>query len=162
MSTFTVNIMRHDPYKTYRFLVYFGSSTAPVAAVSKVTTLKRVTDVIEYKEGGFNIIHKGVGRTKYDPITLERGVTQDLDFIGWANSTQKLDQGMPTTSLANLRREIARSSCSTKWASRCTATSCIAAGCRNFRPWGTSTPARRRSRSNTSSWKTRDGRSTRA
>jgi phage tail-like protein len=103
---FSVNTQRHDPYKTYRFLVYFGTSTSPVAAMSKVTTLKRVTDVIEYKEGGFNVIHKGIGRTKYDPITLERGVTQDNDFITWADATQKLDQGLPTTSLANLRREV--------------------------------------------------------
>ena len=106
MTIFSVNTQRHDPYKTYRFLVYFGTTTTPVAAVSKVTTLKRVSDVIEYKEGGFNIIHKGLGRTKYDPITLERGVTQDTGFIDWADATQKLDQGLPTTSLANLRREI--------------------------------------------------------
>jgi phage tail-like protein len=106
VTIFSVNTQRHDPYKTYRFLVYFGTTTTPVAAVSKVTTLKRVSDVIEYKEGGFNIIHKGLGRTKYDPITLERGVTQDTGFIDWADATQKLDQGLPTTSLANLRREI--------------------------------------------------------
>jgi phage tail-like protein len=87
-------------------LVFFGTNTTPVAAVSKVTTLKRVSDVIEYKEGGYNIILKGPGRTKYDPITLERGLTQDIDFITWADATQKLDQGHPTTSLANLRREI--------------------------------------------------------
>lgn len=105
-NIFTVNTTRHDPYKSYRFLVYFGTSTTPVAAMSKVTTLKRVTDVIEYKEGGYNVILKGLGRTKYDPITLERGVTQDLDFITWADTTQKLDQGLPTTSLAKLRREI--------------------------------------------------------
>ncbi len=106
MPIFNVNTSRHDPYKSYRFLVYFGTSTTPVAAMSKVTTLKRVTDVIEYKEGGYNIILKGLGRTKYDAITLERGVTQDLDFITWADTTQKLDQGLPATSLANLRREI--------------------------------------------------------
>jgi phage tail-like protein len=103
---FVVNTSRYDPYKSYRFLVYFGTDTTPVAAVSKVTALKRVSDVIEYKEGGYNIILKGLGRTKYDPITLERGVTQDTGFITWADATQKLDQGHPTTSLANLRREI--------------------------------------------------------
>jgi phage tail-like protein len=103
---FVVNTSRYDPYKSYRFLVYFGTNTNAVAAVSKVTALKRVSDVIEYKEGGYNIILKGLGRTKYDPITLERGVTQDLDFITWADATQKLDQGHPTTSLDKLRREI--------------------------------------------------------
>jgi phage tail-like protein len=106
VAIFSVNTARYDPYKSYRFLVYFGTSTVPVAAVSKVTALKRTSDVIEYKEGGYNIILKGLGRTKYDPITLERGVTQDLDFLTWADATQKLDQGHPITSLANLRREI--------------------------------------------------------
>jgi phage tail-like protein len=103
---FTVNTNRYDPYKSYRFLVYFGSSTAAVAAVSKITALKRSSDVIDYKEGGFNIILKGLGRTKYEPITLERGVTQDLDFITWADAAQRLDQGHPTTSLLNLRKEV--------------------------------------------------------
>ncbi len=106
MPIFSVNSARADPYKSYRFLVYFGTSTTPVAAVSKVTALKRSSDVIEYKEGGYNIILKGLGRTKYEPITLERGVTQDTDFITWADAAQKLDQGHPVTSLANLRREV--------------------------------------------------------
>jgi phage tail-like protein len=103
---FSVNTSRYDPYKSYRFLVFFGTSTAPVAAVSKVTALKRSSDVIEYKEGGYNIILKGLGRTKYEPVTLERGVTQNLDFITWADAAQKLDQGHPTTSLDKLRREV--------------------------------------------------------
>jgi phage tail-like protein len=103
---FTVNISRYDPYKTYRFLVYFGTSTSPVAAVSKVTGIKRSSDVIEYKEGGNPIILKGLGRTKYEPITLERGLTQDKDFVNWANMSQVLDHGSPNTSLANLRQNI--------------------------------------------------------
>ena len=106
MAIFPVNVTRYDPYKSYRFQVFFGASTQPVAAVSKITALKRSSDVIEYKEGGYNIILKGLGRTKYEPITLERGVTQDVDFLVWADATQKLDQGHPVTSLANLRREV--------------------------------------------------------
>lgn len=103
---FPANVNRYDPYKTYRFLVYFGTSTTPVAAVSKVSPLKRSSDVIEYKEGGDAIILKGLGRTKYEPITLERGVTQDKDFETWANAAQVLDHGSASSSLANLRREI--------------------------------------------------------
>ncbi len=105
-NIFPANLNRYDPYKTYRFLVYFGNSTTPVAAVSKVGAIKRSSDVIEYKEGGNAVILKGLGRTKYEPITLERGVTQDKDFITFANYAQVLDQGAPTTSLANLRKEI--------------------------------------------------------
>jgi len=103
---FTVNVNRFDPYKSYRFLVYFGQSTSPVAVVSKVGSLKRSSDVIEYKSGGDPIIRKGLGRTKYEAITLERGLTQDQDFVNWANSSQVLDKGAPSQSLANLRKEV--------------------------------------------------------
>jgi phage tail-like protein len=103
---FTVNVNRFDPYKSYRFLVYFGQTSSPVAAVSKVGSLKRSSDVIEYKAGGDAIIRKGLGRTKYEPITLERGLTQDRDFATWANAAQILDKGSPSQSLANLRKEI--------------------------------------------------------
>ena len=103
---FSVNINRFDPYKTFRFLLYFDTSTTPVAGVSKVSGLKRSTDPIEYKEGGNSIIRKGPGRTKYDPITLERGLTHDSDFETWANSVQVLDKGAPSQSLKNLRKEV--------------------------------------------------------
>jgi phage tail-like protein len=103
---FPANINRFDPYKTYRFLVYFPKSTTPVAAVSKVTGLKRSSDVIEYKEAGNAVILKGLGRMKYEPVTLERGVTQDKDFETWADAAQVLDHGSASTSLAELRREI--------------------------------------------------------
>jgi phage tail-like protein len=106
MAIFPANINRFDPYKTYRFQVYFGTSTTAVAAVSKVSGLKRSSDVIEYKEAGNAVILKGLGRTKYEPVTLERGVTQDTDFETWADAAQKLDKGSGATSLANLRREI--------------------------------------------------------
>lgn len=106
MAIFPVNPTRYDPYKSYRFLIYFGTSTTPVAAVSKVSALRRSTEVIEYKEGGNAVILKGIGRTKYDSITLQRGITQDTSFLEWANATQVLDQGAASTSLANLRREV--------------------------------------------------------
>jgi phage tail-like protein len=103
---FPVNTTRFDPYKTFRFLVYFEGNDTPVAGVSKVGSLKRSADPIEYKEGGNAITLKGLGRTKYDPITLERGVTWDPDFEEWANATQVLDKGAPSTSLAKLRRKL--------------------------------------------------------
>lgn len=105
-KSFSVNINRFDPYKTFRFLVYFGNSATPVAGVSKVGMLKRSSDVIEYKSGGDTIIRKGLGRTKYEPITLERGVTYDTDFEEWANAAQVLDKGAASQSLKNLRREV--------------------------------------------------------
>lgn len=106
MPLFPANMNRYSPYATWRFLLYFGTSTTPVAAVSKVSGLKRSSDPIEYKEGGNAVILKGLGRTKYEPITCERGLTQDKDFENWANAAQLLDHGAATTSLANLRREV--------------------------------------------------------
>jgi phage tail-like protein len=103
---FTVNFNRISPYSTYRFLVYFERTATPVAGVSKVSAFKRSSDPIEYKEAGNAIIRKGLGRTKYEPITMERGVTFATDFEDWANAAQVLDTGSPSTSLANLRKEI--------------------------------------------------------
>jgi phage tail-like protein len=103
---FSVNTTRFDPYKSYAFLVYLDTSTTPVAGVSKVTGLKRSSDPIEYKEGGNPLIRKGLGRTKYEAITIERGITHDTDFELWANAAQVLDKGAPSTSLKNLRKEL--------------------------------------------------------
>jgi len=103
---FSTNTQRFDPYKNYRFLVYFEGSTSPVAGVSKVGGMKRSSDAIEYKEGGNMIIRKGLGRTKYDPVTMDRGVTHDKDFEQWANAAQVLDKGVPSQSLKNLRKEL--------------------------------------------------------
>jgi phage tail-like protein len=103
---FTANIDRVDPYKNYAFWVYLDKSTTPVAGVSKVSGLKRTTAKIEYKQGGDPVTRKSIGRTEYDPITLERGVTHDSDFEEWANAAQVLDKGAPVTSLKNLRKEV--------------------------------------------------------
>src|SRR3954464_3458699 len=103
---FTVNTNRYDPYKSFRFLIYFGNSTSAVAGVSKVSGLKRSSDVIEYKEGGNAIILKGIGRTKYEAITLERGVTHDSDFADWANAAQVLEKGVPRQDLSKLRKTV--------------------------------------------------------
>jgi phage tail-like protein len=103
---FNINVNRFDPYKNYRFLIYFDPSPAPVAGISKVSGLKRSSDVIDYKEGGNGITLKGIGRTKYEPITLERGVTHSSDFEDWANAAQVLDKGSPSSKLAELRKTV--------------------------------------------------------
>ena len=77
-----------------------------MAGVSKVGGLKRSADVIEYKQGGDAITRKGLGRVKYEPIMLERGVTHDHDFEEWADAAQVLDKGWPSTSLKKLRRQV--------------------------------------------------------
>ena len=50
---------------------------------------------------------KSPGRTEYDPITLERGVTHDLDFEQWANKVWNYGNGLGSeVSLKDFRKEI--------------------------------------------------------
>ena len=102
MAEFTVNAQRFDPYKNFKFRVKWDGRY--VAGISKVSPLRRTTEVIEFREGGsLNVAHKSPGRTKYDAIILERGLTQDLDFENWANLVYKFDGEV---SLANFRKDI--------------------------------------------------------
>ncbi len=84
MAQFSVNAQRFDPYKNFKFRVKWDGK--PVAGVSKVGALKRTTEVVRHREGGDpSSSRKSPGRTEYDAITLERGVTHDVDFERWAN-----------------------------------------------------------------------------
>jgi phage tail-like protein len=84
MPEFTVNPTRFDPYKEFKFRVKWDGHY--VAGVTKVTALKRTTEVIEHREGGDpSTSRKSPGRSEFEAITLERGVTHDLDFERWAN-----------------------------------------------------------------------------
>ena len=79
MAEFTVNPTRFDPYKNFKFRVKWDGQY--VAGVSKVSALKRTTEVIEHREGGDpSTSRKSPGRTQYEAITLERGVTHDPAF----------------------------------------------------------------------------------
>jgi len=84
MAKFAVNPARFDPYKNFKFRVSFG--TGYIAGVSKISALKRTTELVENREGGDpSSSHKSPGRAKYEPITMERGVTHDPEFEAWAN-----------------------------------------------------------------------------
>jgi phage tail-like protein len=83
MATFTVNSTRLDPYKNFKFRVKWDGKV--VAAVSKVGSLKRTTEVVKHRDGGdVSSSRKSPGRTEYEAITLERGVTHDPEFEKWA------------------------------------------------------------------------------
>jgi phage tail-like protein len=98
-----------DPYENFRFRVKFSTGTAYIAGVSKVSGLKRTTEVVKHRHGGDPATSRKLpGRTEYEPITLERGVTQDLDFEQWANKVWSLrnSAGGMETSLKDFRRDI--------------------------------------------------------
>ena len=86
------NAQRFDPYKNFKFRVKWDGKY--VAGVSKVSALKRTTEVVKHREGGDpSSGRKSPGRTKYDAITLERGVTHDTEFEQWANKVWDLAPG---------------------------------------------------------------------
>jgi phage tail-like protein len=104
MAQFSVNTNRFDPYKNFKFRVKWDGRY--VAGVSKVGALKRTTEVVEHREGGDpSSGHKSPGRTKYEAITLERGVTHDVAFEQWVNKVWNF-QSNNEVSLKDFRKDI--------------------------------------------------------
>ena len=106
MPQFTVNPTRLDPYKNFKFRVKWDGRY--VAGISKVGALKRTTDVVEHREGGDpSTVHKSPGQQKFEAISLERGVTHDLEFERWANKVWNISGGDGAeVSLKDFRKDI--------------------------------------------------------
>lgn len=106
MAQFTVNPTRFDPYKNFKFRVKWDGKY--VLGVSKISPLKKTTETVEHRYGGDpSSARKSPGRTTYEPITLERGVTHDNDFEKWANKIWNLDAGLGyEVSLKDFRKDI--------------------------------------------------------
>lgn len=106
MAKFTVNPTRFDPYKNFKFRVKWDGRY--VAGVSKVSALKRTTEVVEHREGGDpSVSRRSPGRTSFEAITLERGVTHDLDFEQWANKVWNHGSGLGAeVSLRDFRKDL--------------------------------------------------------
>jgi len=106
MAQFTVNPGRFDPYKNFKFRVKWDGRY--VAGISKVGALKRTTEVVEHREGGDpSTGRKSPGRSKFEAITLERGVTHDPDFENWANKVWDFGAGAGAeSSLADFRKDV--------------------------------------------------------
>lgn len=104
MTEFTLNSSRMDPYKNFKFRLKWDGKY--VAGVTKVSALKRTTEVIEHREGGDpSTERKSPGQTKFEPITLERGLTYDHVFEEWANLVWKV-VASPESALVNFRNDI--------------------------------------------------------
>ncbi len=106
MAQFSVNTHRFDPYKNFKFRVKWDGRY--VAGISKVSTLKRTTEVVKHREGGDpSSSRKTPGRTEYDAITLERGVTHDSEFEKWANKVWNFASGLGAeVSLKDFRKDL--------------------------------------------------------
>jgi len=106
MAQFSVNPQRFDPYKNFKFRVKWDGRY--VAGVSKVSALKRTTEVVKHREGGDpSTTRKSPGRTEFEAITLERGITHDTDFETWANKVWNLGAGLGSeVSLKDFRKDV--------------------------------------------------------
>lgn len=106
MAQFSVNAQRFDPYKNFKFRVKWDGKY--VAGVSKVSPLKRTTELVEHREGGDpSTSRKGPGRTKFDAVTISRGVTHDVEFVKWANKVWNLGSNPGAeVSLKDFRKDI--------------------------------------------------------
>jgi phage tail-like protein len=106
MAQFSVNSQRRDPYKTFKFRVKWDGRY--VLGVSKVSALKRTTEVIEHRDGGdASTVMRSPGQSKFEAITLERGVTHDPEFERWANKVWSQGAGLgKQLSLADFRKDI--------------------------------------------------------
>jgi len=106
MAQFSVNAQRFDPYENFKFRVKWDGKY--VAGISKVSALKRTTEVVKHREGGDpSSSRKSPGRTEYDAITLERGVTHDKEFEQWANKVWSLGAGLGAeVSLKDFRKDL--------------------------------------------------------
>jgi phage tail-like protein len=106
MAQFSVNAHRFDPYKNFKFRIKWDGRY--VAGASKIGPLKRTTEMIEHREGGDpSTSRKSPGRTSYEAITLEKGVTHDVEFEQWANKVWNFGAGLGSeVSLQDYRRDM--------------------------------------------------------
>ena len=106
MPSFSVNAQRFDPYKNFKFRVKWDGRY--VAGISKVGALKRTTEIVKHRNGGDpSSSRKSPGRTEYDDVTLERGVTHDVEFERWANKVWNHGSGLGAeVSLRDFRKDI--------------------------------------------------------
>ncbi len=106
MAQFVANAQRFDPYKNFKFRLKWDGRY--VAGISKVSSLKRSTEVVKHREGGDpSTSRKSPGRTEFEAITLERGVTHDPDFEAWAAKVWQVGVGLGSeVSLADFRKDV--------------------------------------------------------
>jgi phage tail-like protein len=106
MAEFVVNTRRFDPYKNFKFRVKWDNRY--VAGISKVSSLKRTTEVVKHREGGDpSTSRKSPGRTEYEAITLDRGVTHDPEFERWASRVWQVGAGLGAeVSLKDFRKDV--------------------------------------------------------
>jgi phage tail-like protein len=104
VARFTVNTHRFDPYRNFKFRIKIDNQY--VAGLSKCSALRRTTEVTQWREGGDPSTSRQLpGKSHYEPVTLEAGVTHDPTFEDWANLVHNF-QGDAAGSLRGFRKDI--------------------------------------------------------
>lgn len=104
MTSFPVNTHRLDPYKVAKFQVILDGRVVP--GVSRVSPLRRTTDVVLWRDGSFpSHFLTAPGLTSFEPITLERGITHDPTFERWAALSYS-PEGDAAMSLRDFRKDL--------------------------------------------------------
>ena len=102
---FTTNAHRYDPHKNFKFPVLKGDGIT-FLRVSKLGGLKRTTEVVSHRSGGENSFeYKSPGRSSYEALSMERGITHDTEFERWASMVHSYD-GDPTMDLVNYKQDL--------------------------------------------------------
>lgn len=102
-----VRAERSGPYENFKFRLRMHGRH--VAAFRKASTLKRTTDVVEQRAGAdLSTSHMSPGCTRFEAITLERGLTCDAEFLSWAEKVIHFDSelGARANSLADVRKDL--------------------------------------------------------
>lgn len=104
MARMNPSTNRFDPYRNFRFKVKWDGQY--VAGLSKMGALKRSTEMVEWREAGENILSRKLpGKTKYEAVSLEAGITYDTAFEDWANLVNDF-ASHSITSLGEFRKNV--------------------------------------------------------
>ncbi len=104
MARMTAQTNRFDPYRNFRFRVKWDGQY--VAGLTKMGALKRTTEMVEFREAGENIVSRKLpGKSSYQGVSLEAGVTYDTAFEDWANLVNDFASHSITT-LGEFRKNI--------------------------------------------------------
>jgi phage tail-like protein len=106
MPHFRANATRLDPYKNFKFKIKWDDKY--VAGLNKISALNRTTEQVKHRSGGDpSSNRKSPGRTEYESITLEQGVTHDSEFETWARKVWNFGAGLGSeVSLKDFRKDI--------------------------------------------------------
>jgi phage tail-like protein len=104
MARMTATTNRFDPFHNYRFRVKWDGQY--VAGMTKMGALKRTTEMVEFREAGENIVSRKLpGKSSFQAVSLEAGITYDTAFEDWANLVNDF-ASHSITSIGEFRKNI--------------------------------------------------------